>query len=74
MPTTTRDPKQVAATIRRLRGERGWRQRDLAEAAGLSIRTIEALEALGHRARIVTYGRIAQAFDVPLAELLGEGE
>lgn len=74
MPTRTRDPQQVAATIRRLRGERGWRQRDLAEAAGLSIRTIETLEARGHRGRIVTYGRIATALGVTLAELLGEDE
>lgn len=74
MPTATTDPRRIAATIRRLRGERGWRQSDLAAAADLSVRTIETLESRGHRARIVTYAQIAKAFGVGLAELLGEEE
>lgn len=71
MPTAIYDPDRVAATVRRLRAEQGMHQTELAKRAGLSRRTVVAIEA-GGRARDDSYGKVAAALGVPLAELLGE--
>jgi transcriptional regulator with XRE-family HTH domain len=73
MPTATADPERIAARVRRLRAERGWRQHELAAKANIASRTIQKIEA-GRRAHDSTYGRVAAALGVPLAELLGEEE
>lgn len=60
-----------AASLRRLRRERGWSQRDLAARSGVSIATISTLErelnGPGLRAAIL----LARAFGVPLDEMTG---
>jgi transcriptional regulator with XRE-family HTH domain len=73
MPTATADPNEVAVRVRRLRAERGWRQHELAAKANIANRTIQKIEA-GGRAHDSTYGRVAAALGIPLAQLLGEEE
>ena len=54
--------------IRALRDVRGWSQEHLAEASGLSLRTIQRVESEGRASR-ETRLNLAAAFDVPLARL-----
>lgn len=72
MPSATVDLDAVAATVYRLRVEKGWRQQQLAKSAGISDRTVRIVELGERRAHDSTYGRLAKALDVSLAELLGE--
>lgn len=57
-----------ADQIRSLREARGWSQEHLAEGAGLSLRTIQRVEAEGRGSR-ETKLSLAAAFDVPLGRL-----
>ena len=52
-----------------LRGKRGWSQEELAQASGLSARTIQRLEA-GAEASMETRKALAAAFDLSLEELV----
>jgi len=60
--------KIASATVRRLRTDRGWSQEQLATASGLSLRTIQRVEAEGS-ASMATRVCLAATFSVPLAEL-----
>lgn len=60
--------KLSPATVRRLRSARGWSQQHLAEAAGLSPRTIQRVEGQGI-ASMATAVSLAATFDMPLLEL-----
>jgi transcriptional regulator with XRE-family HTH domain len=60
--------KIASATVRRLRTGRGWSQEQLATASGLSLRTIQRVEAEG-AAAMATRVCLAATFNVPLAEL-----
>ena len=51
-----------------LRRERGWTQDRLAEASGITVRTVQRLEA-GNDASLETLSLVARAFDVPVREL-----
>jgi len=55
-------------TVRTFRIERGWSQEELALAAGLSLRTIQRVEAEG-LSSLSTATSIAAAFDTNLLEL-----
>lgn len=57
-----------AEQVRALRESRGWSQEHLAEVAGLSLRTIQRVEAEGKGSR-ETKLSLAAAFDVPLGRL-----
>lgn len=72
MAQAVTDLAQVATTVRRLRAERGLRQYQLAEAADVGVRTLATVELGEALVSETTYGRIANALGVPLAELLGE--
>ena len=54
--------------VRSLREARGWSQEHLAEVSGLSLRTIQRVEAEGRGSR-ETKLSLAAAFDVPLGRL-----
>ena len=54
--------------IQKLRLKRGWSQQQLAEAAGLSARTIQRVEA-GHPASVETLKSIAAVFEVDFSTL-----
>jgi transcriptional regulator with XRE-family HTH domain len=60
--------KISAALVRRLRTARGWSQDQLAMASGLSLRTIQRIEAEGV-ASMATKVSLAATFDMPLGEL-----
>ncbi|MBK6726432.1 MAG: helix-turn-helix transcriptional regulator [Xanthomonadales bacterium] len=60
--------KLSAAVVRRLRLERGWSQEQLALASGLSLRTIQRVEA-DASGSLATKVCLAATFGVPLAEL-----
>ncbi len=59
------------AVVRRLRTDRGWSQDQLATASGISLRTIQRVEAEGTASR-ETRVSLAATFSVPLAELIDE--
>lgn len=56
------------STVRRLRTERGWSQEQLAIASGLSLRTVQRVEAEGV-ASMGTAVSLAATYDVQLIEL-----
>lgn len=65
----------IGETVRWMRAERGWTQKELARRAGLHRRTIQELEADDERvARPITAARLASALGVPISRLLREGE
>jgi transcriptional regulator with XRE-family HTH domain len=55
-------------TVKRLRRANGWSQRQLAEAADVSLKTIQRLEK-GHEASLETLAAIANVFHVSVSEL-----
>lgn len=57
-----------AALVRTLRGERSWSQEHLAAAAGISVRTVQRVEAEGVGSA-ETRLALAAALDVPVARL-----
>ena len=61
---------QIGERIRTLRERREWYQRDLAEAAGLPLRTIGRIERGDVDVRISTLEKIAKAFGVTLNKFL----
>jgi DNA-binding XRE family transcriptional regulator len=74
MPIATTDLRRIAATVRSHRAVRDWTQAELARKAGVSRRTVEAIEAAHYRAYDRTYARVAVTFGITLAELLGQGD
>ena len=62
------DMKISPSNVRRLRVERGWPQEQLAVASGLSLRTVQRVEAQGI-ASLNTAASLAATFAVPLIEL-----
>ena len=67
----SKDMKIDARMVRKLRELRGWSQEQLAEAAGLGVRTVQRLESEG-RASAETRTCLAAAFSVPQSVLTGE--
>lgn len=65
------DMKISPSTVRRLRTERGWSQEQLAIASGLSLRTIQRVEAEGITS-MASAVSLAATFEIRLIELQGE--
>lgn len=59
-------------TIRQRRLEKGWSQLQLAEFAGVSLRTIQRIEK-GHSSTVETLKSLASVFEVHFNELSTEG-
>ena len=57
--------------VQKLRLKNGWSQEQLAQASGLSVRTIQRIEA-GHPASVETLKSLAAVFEVDLATLQQE--
>jgi transcriptional regulator with XRE-family HTH domain len=68
MKTTARE--LFAKRVRELRDERGWSQDDLAKATGLSTAYIGTIERAEQSIAIDNMEKIADAFKVPIFELL----
>ena len=60
----------LAKKIKLLRFSRGWSQETLAELCGFHRSYIANIESGKHNVSIDNLERIAQAFEVPIAELL----
>jgi HTH-type transcriptional regulator / antitoxin HipB len=58
-----RTVNELGVIIRRLRKERGWTQEELAERAGISRRTLIALEGGSPRGEIGIVMRVVAALD-----------
>jgi transcriptional regulator with XRE-family HTH domain len=68
------DLKEVMATnLRRLRHEKGLTQEGLAEAAGISVRYVGAIERAKVAASVTVLGVIADALHVEPGELVTKG-
>ncbi|MFI8699410.1 helix-turn-helix transcriptional regulator [Microbacterium sp. NPDC064978] len=68
----TREPNFEALwlALARLRQERGWSYDELAERSGVSRRTLIEMEHGQSNGRLESWFRIAEAFDVPLGDLV----
>ena len=66
--TSTR--RILAKKIKLLRYSHGWSQETLAELCGFSRSYIANIESSKHNVSLDNLERIAQAFEVPIAELL----
>ena len=67
-------PASMGIRLAKLRRERGWTQEELAVRARLRRETIGRLEAATKKTRrpsLRTLERLAKAFGLPVAELLG---
>jgi transcriptional regulator with XRE-family HTH domain len=62
----------LGKTIRRLRKERGWRQIDLAEEAGINENYVSDLELGRKEVCLRTIRLIARAFNVKMSNLLDD--
>ncbi len=63
---------RLAKRVRRLRVARGWSQEVLADVAGLHRTYIGSIERGERNVSLEAMERIAQALEVPLAELFSE--
>lgn len=71
MELSEQEMKISSAKVRRFRSEHGWSQDQLALASGLSLRTIQRVEAEGNASR-ETQVCLAATFGITLAELAEE--
>lgn len=72
MPNPIREPNFTALRIEfsRMRNERGWTYEVLEERSGVTRRTLISIETGETKGSLDTWFRIAQAFEVPLGDLL----
>lgn len=61
----------IGQRIRRLRKERDWTQQELGEKAGVNFRNLPRYESGRLEPGIKVLHRFADAFEVPVEELLG---
>jgi len=54
-----------------LRTQMGWTQERLADESGVTVRTVQRLEA-GNDGSLDTLSRVAKAFGVPVRDLFGK--
>jgi len=66
--------KRMADQIRKEREKRGWRREDLAQKTGASYRQIERWETGKSRPQIGNRMALAEAFEIPLAQLFPDLE
>ncbi len=72
MPKSIREPNFTALRIEfsRMRNERSWTYEVLADRTGVTRRTLISIETGETNGSLDTWFRIAQAFEVPLGDLL----
>ncbi|MBT5185716.1 MAG: Pr2TM family membrane protein, partial [Kordiimonadaceae bacterium] len=58
-------------TIKTLRQEKGWSQEHLAQASGLSLRTIQRIER-GHKASLESLNCLSAVFETKITNLIQE--
>lgn len=62
--------RAFAAVLKRLRRDAGLSQTRLAEASGVSLRYVAALEAASYQPSITVMQELAQALGLPLSEMM----
>lgn len=72
VPNPIREPNFQALRIEfsRMRNERGWTYETLADRTGVTRRTLISIETGETNGSLDSWFRIAQAFEVPLGDLL----
>jgi len=66
-PNTARYTERLAGNMLRLaRAQRGWSQRQLAEAAGVPVSTVARIESGARQPSLVTVSRLLAAADLEL--------
>ena len=63
--------QRVARNMKRLRGERGWSQEELADRAKLHRTYISGVERGARNPTLTVLDKIATALEVTLSELVG---
>jgi transcriptional regulator with XRE-family HTH domain len=74
MQQSQRPQPGLGTAIRRLREKREMTQEDLAEAAGITVRTLSQLETGNSNPTWATVGDIARSLDVSIAEVARRSE
>jgi len=69
-PQFTDAATRIAVNVRRLRTERDWTQEATAEACGLDIRVVQAVESGAANTTLVTLSRLAEGLRVDIAVFL----
>lgn len=62
--------ERLGRNMRRLRQERNWSQEDLAHESGVHRTYISDLERIARNPTITVVDKLAQAFGVPIGQLL----
>lgn len=62
--------RRLATNMRAIRREKGWSQEELADRAGVHRTYISGVERCVRNPTITIVGRIAQALEVPIGELV----
>jgi transcriptional regulator with XRE-family HTH domain len=74
MQQSRRPQPDLGKAIRKLRDKREMTQEDLAEAAGITVRTLSQLETGNSNPTWATVGDIARVLGVSIAELARRSE
>lgn len=62
--------QRLAKNMRRIRRDKGWSQEELADRAGVHRTYISGVERLVRNPTITVVGRIAQALEISVGELV----
>ncbi|MCR9165559.1 MAG: helix-turn-helix domain-containing protein [Nannocystaceae bacterium] len=65
--------RRLQENVVQARKQRRWSQRRLADEAGVAVETVQKLEAGRPSVTLSVLERVAEALEVPVAVLLGEG-
>lgn len=65
--------RRLQESVARARKQRGWSQRSLADQAGVAVETVRKLEGGRPSVTLAVLERVAEALEVPVVMLLGEG-
>jgi transcriptional regulator with XRE-family HTH domain len=74
MPVMSNVSERFAIVVRQLREARGWSQERLAHRAQLNRSYMGEIERATAMPSLATAGKLAQALDVPLSELISRCE
>jgi transcriptional regulator with XRE-family HTH domain len=68
-PTYRDLQSRLAATVRRLRAEKGWTQEEAAHRCGMTTRHLQSVEGEDVNATLTTLARLSEGFEVDVAQL-----